>query len=175
MTRAIWVTSKSPVEGLRFHPGAVRGWMGVSPKELVDQMADSQEFPLLCHARSLGHIITLTRRNVISAVDLRVQHAIAALTKSPSLRISQVALQLEMSSRHLHRLFLLEVGLSPKHFARIQRLGRLKHALKQPKGLAELANSVGYSDQAHMTREVRNLTGTTPAQLWRMSDSFKTS
>lgn len=60
-------------------------------------------------------------------------------------------------------------GLGP---AQLQRLARIEDALARLKAgegadLAGLAASLGYSDQAHFTRETRALTGLPPARLLR--------
>lgn len=60
-------------------------------------------------------------------------------------------------------------GLGP---ARLQRLARIEDALARLKtgegaDLAGLAASLGYTDQAHFTRETRALTGLPPARLIR--------
>jgi transcriptional regulator GlxA family with amidase domain len=84
------------------------------------------------------------------------------------------------SARRLERKFLAHVGIGPKRLARMFRLQlatRLWDAGKV-KGWADLASAAGYSDQAHMVREYRELAGTSPARLAererRLSDFFKT-
>jgi methylphosphotriester-DNA--protein-cysteine methyltransferase len=55
-------------------------------------------------------------------------------------------------------------GLTPKRFARIQRLQRLLAAMAPggPVDWAGLAASHGYCDQAHLIGDFRELTGVTP-------------
>ena len=71
---------------------------------------------------------------------------------------------LGMSARQLHRRCLPVFGYGPRHLARVLRLGR---ALATSGHLAEVAHACGYADQAHLSREVRDLTGTTPTRLRR--------
>jgi AraC-like DNA-binding protein len=71
---------------------------------------------------------------------------------------------LGLSARQLHRRCLLVFGYGPRHLSRVLRLGR---ALAMPGALAEVAHACGYADQAHLSREVRDLTGTTPSLLRR--------
>jgi len=77
------------------------------------------------------------------------------------------------------------VGYGPKIFQRVIRLQRLielsASEARAERGLAALAHAAGYADQAHMSREVRELTGTAPSLLLTgfgstlaMSDLFKT-
>ncbi len=82
-------------------------------------------------------------------------------------RVATLARQLGVSERHLRRLMVEEHGISPRHFARIQRF----HALLRSSDLAArpawaaLAAHHGYADQSHLIREVQDLAGVTPARL----------
>jgi AraC-like DNA-binding protein len=64
---------------------------------------------------------------------------------------------------------------------RFQRLLKIARERGAKQGLADLATSAGYADQAHMTREVHRLANVRPTVLLRsaestlqMSDLFKT-
>lgn len=72
--------------------------------------------------------------------------------------------RLGLSQRQLHRRCLPLLGYGPRHLSRVLRLQR---ALAAPGSLAEVAHACGYADQAHLSREVRDLTGTTPTALRR--------
>ncbi|HLA12888.1 MAG TPA: helix-turn-helix domain-containing protein [Pyrinomonadaceae bacterium] len=94
-------------------------------------------------------------------------------------RIKELAEELGSSTRQLEREFRAAVGLSPKAFARIARLQNLLHVLGENKlrEWANLAVSVGYSDQPHMTREFREFVGQSPTQtdlckLGKLSRNF---
>jgi AraC-like DNA-binding protein len=83
-------------------------------------------------------------------------------------RVATLAQQLGVTDRHLRRLMVAETGIAPRHFARIQKF----HALLRDSDLvprrswSELAFHHGYSDQSHMIREVQDLAGVTPTQLY---------
>jgi AraC-like DNA-binding protein len=82
-------------------------------------------------------------------------------------RIAELAAKLRMSDRHLRRLMIDETGVSPRQFARIQRLHALLRsadAAARP-AWAELAFRHGFADQPHLIREVQDLVGVTPARL----------
>jgi AraC-like DNA-binding protein len=68
------------------------------------------------------------------------------------------------SRRHLGELFRRELGLSPKVAGRVLRFERSRRLLEQPgrPGLATVAARSGYYDQAHLTREWREIAGCTP-------------
>ncbi|HEY2855012.1 MAG TPA: helix-turn-helix domain-containing protein [Gemmatimonadaceae bacterium] len=82
-------------------------------------------------------------------------------------RVAELATQLGVSDRHLRRLVMDETGISPRHFARIQRLhALLRSADRAPRPeWAALAFRHGYADQPHLIREVQDLAGVTPSRL----------
>jgi AraC-like DNA-binding protein len=74
------------------------------------------------------------------------------------------------SSHYSHRgfisIFKQATGLSPKRYARLMRFQTLLAALRAHpnSALTDLALMIGYSDQAHMSREFREFAGITPMQ-----------
>jgi AraC-like DNA-binding protein len=96
------------------------------------------------------------RTPIAAALDLL--HASAELP-----RIAAVAQDLGLSTRQLERTFRREVGLTPKHYARLVRFRRMLTALDRAEPRwADLAAACGYSDQPHLVREFRELTGLAP-------------
>jgi AraC-like DNA-binding protein len=81
------------------------------------------------------------------------------------IEIGRLSDRLGCSRRHLIAGFREQVGVPPKTAARIlrfERAARLARDRRRP-GLAWIAGECGYHDQAHMTREFRDLAGTSPA------------
>ncbi|MGH3984266.1 MAG: helix-turn-helix domain-containing protein [Pseudonocardiaceae bacterium] len=80
-------------------------------------------------------------------------------------KVSTLAEGVGWSRRHLGERFRREFGLSPKVAGRVMRFevahGMLRTATRP--GLAEIAARCGYADQAHLTREWRELAGCTPS------------
>ncbi len=68
------------------------------------------------------------------------------------------------SHRALVALFSAAVGLTPKRYVRVRRFRRaLGRAARSHESWAGIAADLGYSDQAHFTREFREFTGVTPS------------
>lgn len=78
--------------------------------------------------------------------------------------IGELAAELGWSHRRLISRYRDAVGLTPKTVARIARFERLTARLDGC-DWAALATECGFFDQAHLAREVRELTGQTPTQL----------
>lgn len=85
------------------------------------------------------------------------------------IRIAALAEELRCSRKHLVTQFRSHVGLPPKTAARIVRFNRLLRLLANDGsgGWAELAQRCGYYDQAHLSRDVRQLAGCAPGELAR--------
>lgn len=79
--------------------------------------------------------------------------------------VAQLAVELGLSQRQLHRRVVEAFGYGPKMLARILRLQRALAAGRSGISAADVAVSTGYADQAHLAREVRALTGTTFSDL----------
>jgi transcriptional regulator GlxA family with amidase domain len=82
------------------------------------------------------------------------------------LRVDALAAGLGLSARSLERLFLEQLGLTPKRLVRLVRLRRVLARLEAGSfgTLAELALTCGYSDQPHLTRDFKQLTGRLPGE-----------
>ncbi|HEX8907039.1 MAG TPA: helix-turn-helix domain-containing protein, partial [Longimicrobiaceae bacterium] len=74
-----------------------------------------------------------------------------------------------LTRRHLERIYLERVGLTPKHACRVARvqaaLGRLRAG--RFGSLSRLALECGWYDQAHMNRDFREIAGVPPATYAR--------
>jgi AraC-like DNA-binding protein len=93
----------------------------------------------------------------------------AARALSAGVPVGEAAAALGMLPRTLRRRFVADVGLTPKRFARVQRLQRVVHDLDGQSRVdwARLAAEHGYADQPHLAEEFRQLVGVTPTEYLR--------
>jgi AraC-like DNA-binding protein len=90
-----------------------------------------------------------------------------------AVRVSALASEVQLSSRHLATLFDHELGVSPKQVAMLMRFDhareRIGDAVRAGAGgapvstLAAIAQECGYSDQAHLVREFQRFAGCSPS------------
>lgn len=86
--------------------------------------------------------------------------------------IKDVCRELELSPHVFRKLFLRNVGLTPKHYLRIERFRTAITRLTRTASLSEVAFEAHYSDQPHMTREVTHFASMTPGHLRASVQSY---
>ncbi|MFJ9790753.1 helix-turn-helix domain-containing protein [Streptomyces globosus] len=86
-------------------------------------------------------------------------------------QVGAVAAELGWSRRYLTDRFRGEVGLSPKTFARVLRFEHAHElaAARDPLPWGDVATASGYADQAHLVRDWREFTGSSPT-AWRRGE-----
>jgi AraC-like DNA-binding protein len=79
-----------------------------------------------------------------------------------------------VSGNHLATQFKSHVGVTPKRVARIYRFARLILSVDalRPVDWPELAQTAGYFDQAHFSRELKDFTGHTPTEYLALRRRF---
>ncbi|MFD7154644.1 helix-turn-helix domain-containing protein [Kribbella sp. NPDC059898] len=165
--------------GVRFAPGAAPGFLGVPARELLNERVLLSDLwsPAKAH-RLLDRIRSAPDR--ADALDLEV----ARLAEGPadgltaqvlnsvrsgllrgSAGVSRLAGTIGLSERQLHRRCLDAFGYGPKLLDRVLWMNvALDHA-RTGVPLADVAMITGYADQAHLTRDVKALTGLPPKIL----------
>jgi transcriptional regulator GlxA family with amidase domain len=115
--------------------------------------------PSPAEAASTGHdrpLVAEAREAILAG------HAAAA-------RLFSLADHLRVSPYRLSRAFPREIGVSLTRYRNRVRVGRALERLEQgERSLALLAADLGFADQAHLTRTVREHVGCTPAALRRV-------
>jgi AraC-like DNA-binding protein len=85
-----------------------------------------------------------------------------------SIRVQKISEQLGWTRKRLVKAFRDEVGIPPKALARVLRFRRALAQFTSQRDFSQLAAECGYSDQAHMIRDFKDLSGLTPADLVRV-------
>ncbi|GAA5047122.1 AraC family transcriptional regulator [Nocardia callitridis] len=184
-TRATYPAADKPVGALRLRvaPGAVRSLLGISALALTDRairLADlpgplgraAPELLTLPTDKALDYLADQLPRLIREQPTQRTHRellttAVAALTGTPlGKSVHELAVELAVSERQLRNLFSTGIGVSPKHFARIDRIRRVVTGVGTTPW-AQLATATGYFDQSHMTSDFRTLMGVAPTSYLR--------
>ena len=82
--------------------------------------------------------------------------------------LSDIAAAAHMSPFHLTRLFKRTFGVAPYQYLIQMRVNSARALITAGGGgysLAEIATSVGFADQSHLTRHFKKVLGVTPKQM----------
>ncbi len=113
--------------------------------------------------RALEALVRRSTRPLVE--DPRARRATLLLeARRGDLRVDALAAELGLHVRRLERSFLASFGMTPKRMARLVRLRYVLGALHAGGfgTLADLAQACGYSDQPHLIRDFKALTGRRP-------------
>jgi AraC-like DNA-binding protein len=135
---------------------------GEQASELRDQLLEA-ESPQL-KFRILEHVLwaqmdrSLARHPAVAYALKQFQSA------SPVHKVSDLAGQIGLSSRHFIKIFSEEVGLTPKLFCRTHRFQEVLRRIDAGRqaGWADVACACGYFDQAHFIHDFRAFSGLNP-------------
>ena len=163
-TGAVVLNLRLPV-GSSYTPGIAR----VADADSVARVAERS-----CRD-AVDLLFSVAKGEIPQPADWPDQLAVA-LMQNPSLKLSLWGEKNGIAPWAVSRGFALVFGVSPEAFrARI----RARHALKSIRGsqspLISIAAELGFADQSHMTRSVKQLTGLGP-RAWRSAaNGFKTT
>jgi AraC-like DNA-binding protein len=183
MTEAIVSTPSDRVAllGVRFRPGEAFAFLQGDARSMRDarvsldaawgSFAESLRQRLL-EARSTSTRIGLLESELLRrrrcAGDGRVRQVVELLRRAHGgLRVAEAARRVGVGERQLERLFDERVGVGPKRLGAIFRVQALSARAAASADWAGLASELGWSDQAHLTRDVGRIAGITPSQLGR--------
>ncbi|WP_052666193.1 helix-turn-helix domain-containing protein [Nitriliruptor alkaliphilus] len=161
---------------LRLRPGRTERVLGVPASALIDlnvPVADvvgdagrRLDERLAAAEGTHGRLAALTQLpGLAPAVELdrAALAALAWLVGGPTRHVADAADRVGLSARQLQRRVVTAIGYGPKRFQRVVRVQRVLAAGPARLGdLAQLAADLGFTDQAHLTREVGQLTGRPP-------------
>lgn len=174
------------VIGFRFRPGAASRWLGVSAHEVVDarvpldlfwgdgarrlaEWAAAATTPIGVARRIEEALVRRARDVDVSdpfAIVVRRSIESVLATSDQTEFIRDLCTELRVSERTLRRRCHEAFGYGPKT---LQRILRFQHFLRLARrgndGIGGLAAEAGYADQAHLTREAREMSALTPRAL----------
>lgn len=173
------------VRAAKLRPGAVRAFLDVEAAELTDRITPIGDVTPLDPVaferalldpedhetafRALAGLLRELRRDEERAEVRRAVRAAGLLREVELFRVEELASRAGLGVRALQRMFRRHVGASPKRLLRRIRLqeAALRIERGEEPSLARLAVDLGYTDQAHLTRDFKAAVGKTPRELAR--------
>lgn len=180
-----FIPAGSVVIGFRFRPGVAAAWLRTPASEILGQRVRLDDL-WGAKARHLANSVRdaqgiadriISLESVLARclpehppVDRAIAAAFTLIEEGPpqgAPLVPWLGRALAMSERTLRRRFDESFGYGPKTLDRILRHQRFLKLRNRSAGIstAALAAEAGYSDQAHLVRESRRLTGATPKSL----------
>jgi AraC-like DNA-binding protein len=182
------------VVGLRFRPAAAVSWLRSPMSELVNRRVDLEELwgrdarglaGWLGEAGTPGEVARRLQAGLTpltKTIDPPDPRMAALFAMSTRVDVKRMADRLGIGERTLRRHCQHAFGYGPKTLERILRFQRFLALRRQParlgrpgrlepraqpdgSGLASCAAAAGYADQAHLSREVRDLCGLSPSMI----------
>lgn len=165
---------------LSIHPLSTRCLLGLPAGELAGSMIDAKDLrwptnilDQLWQAtwpqrfRLLEAFLTqrLNQHSHRPRADMVEALALINQTRG-TITIADLARDVGLSRRRLSSLFDFETGLSPKQVARIARFNHARDLVQSGAQASDVALMAGYSDQAHLSREWKSMTGWTLRESW---------
>ncbi|MCG5218340.1 DUF6597 domain-containing transcriptional factor [Streptosporangium soli] len=172
------------VLGTRFRPGGFRPFLGGPVSQLTDRFVEIGEMYGTAGATLVERVlaepdaraaIALTETFLLGLAPDRdpLAEEVAALVALAEgdvsvTRVDELAARAGLSVRSLQRLFRDYVGIGPKWVIRRFRLHEAAERIHHGLDLATLAAELGYTDQAHLTRDFTAAVGMPPATYARL-------
>lgn len=181
--KAIRISSMEDVELITvfFHPHAAGAVMGMPCKALsfdnVDfESLEMMDFKLLkrhvldadttdeCIAMIEDFILRQLIKTQGSPYMQQLREVFGVMKAKPDVRIDELASVACLSERQFRRVFVDNVGMTPKQ---IQRIMRFRHAtneiiLSSPENLDHVLYANGYTDHSHFNHEFHDIVGISP-------------
>jgi AraC-like DNA-binding protein len=163
---------------VRFAPGFGRRVVGIPASDLTDQRVPIDDLWAGPEVRQLGELLSSAHdpSAVIETIERvaldrsrtngdggLVDHVVAMARRGHG--VAEIARVVGLSDRQLQRHCLDAFGYGAKTLAKILRMTRALSLARDGHAFADTAITSGYSDQAHLSRDVKQLTGLTLGQL----------
>ena len=186
MTKALVLGPAASPEcfvGVRFRPAKAAAFLELPASEVTDLRVSLDDiwpdasavrealatYPnAVARVRALERVLTARVGPSAGRGQRDVDEAVRRIVDAGgTLGITRLAPALGVTRQHLARRFAELVGVSPKTFARVVRLGRVVERARaippgEPVNWSALAIELGYYDQSHLVDEFREMTGITP-------------
>lgn len=180
--RAVRLLVENPIDlfAIRFRPWGVRRFSDRSMSDILDrEVLPDEVFGTLGielrdeiagatdHESRVGAANTVLQRALRerSAQNDRLEKLLV-LVNGGQTKARDLAISLGISDRSFRRLWHDVVGIEPRKFASLMRFHRAVSMIDEGHGLAAVAQECGYSDQPHLARNIKTISGL-PASLLR--------
>lgn len=162
-----------------FHPSALRIFSNCPYSELLQSDQAFQDvFPLLkgdfierLFDESSNHKrISILEQGILKCIknenpSPKVNELLHLIASGYDWNVATLAQNLAMNESTLYRLFINQIGQSPKAYLRTVRFRKALNSILRLEKLTDIAYQNNYTDQSHFIRDFKAITGESPHQL----------
>ncbi|OEK04729.1 helix-turn-helix transcriptional regulator [Roseivirga misakiensis] len=169
-------TGVSGMVGIKFKPLALANLFGINMASITDRVVPLEDYIPDLSSISLNSFHEkdafigtleniLLKRHQGTSYYTEIESAIENIIESKgNVKVSTLAELSNMSERKLERLFLKQIGLSPKFYARIIRLTSIFKLMQaEDQTWSDLVFQAGFYDQSHFIKNFQEFTGEDPS------------
>jgi AraC-like DNA-binding protein len=175
-------TAKAIMLGIKFHLNTAKFFLDIPLQEMRDQYVALSDLwgssihllqEELCNTAQLTEKISTIEKFLLKKLkpktksNLLVDDVLREMrSRNRTVCIKEICIRRHISTRYLEKLFMSDVGISPKMLARIFQFQYALQLLKtKSESLTHLGLEAGYFDQSHFIKNFKYFTDTTPAQF----------
>lgn len=181
--KALTLSVRGPMKifAIRFRPWGVSRFSNVSMVKMLDRPVPPAEslnelgedlVKSLCALTTDSDRVEVADRKLRSALqsDSQIEPRLKMLLDAAEggrCSSSEMARRLSVSDRSFTRLWRDVVGIQPRKFVQLMRFHKALELINNGTALKQVAADCGFSDQAHMARQIKAITGLPPSSLRR--------
>lgn len=166
-----------------FHPYGASAFLKLPATELKNQIIDTtcffskttellleqiqEQCDTYSRIKAVENFLIATRKTQDGLVTIAAEAVRLIHHHHGNLPITSLLTSLQISERQLQRTFEEHVGISPKRYSGVTRIQFFLKLLRNrplDTSLTSLGYDSGFYDQAHLIRELKNISGITPRQ-----------
>ncbi len=168
--------SGTVMTGLRFAPGFAPRILGVPAGEFTDQRVPLDAVWAVADVERITELLTTSPApgNTLETIALGacperdenaalIDHVVVLAREGRN--STMIAEQVGLSTRQLQRRSTAAFGYGAKRLVRVLRMQQALEHVRRGARLADSAARVGYADQSHLARDVKELAGVTITEL----------
>jgi AraC-like DNA-binding protein len=169
------------VIGVVLRPTAFKELFGINAHEMTNRITPCEQIMCRhivreiletgCQQQQLSLLTNYLQSRAANAgwQDWLIKNCLGQITAANGLiTVRELTCQYNISERQLEKRFHITVGVSPRHLIKVARFKAAIEIIKKGKlcSVTSLAHSLDYTDNAHFTRHVKQLSGFTPTELF---------
>lgn len=163
-----------------FYPHTVGMFIGTPPSAFCNQEISGYDIAnrqlndiaaRIFDSLSGGESVDILERWLLTRINptlniRRIDRSIGELMCTPSVSVNVLSDNACLSRKQYERVFRDQVGMNPKEYARVVRFQKAMWMLQcGSRDYAYIAHHCGYSDQSHLIRDFKAMSGHTPKSL----------